>query len=295
MALTSEEQELLDFALAALPPWFSDAEGRDFAVEGGMAKMAGAARAQVDYWFSQTLISEAVGPTSTTPDWLGQHARDRGTRRQDGEVDDDLRRRLRTFEDALTVSSIMDAAQAALDEAGVTGDLAMVELRRDRGFFVVNQAMTGTGGTFVAQAGNLHSFVPDVDWPRPPIGGLRQNITWKLVISGADSAGNDGTFEITDLDGDRAVYTNASGVAEVDAGVAWRVDRYDAEDNILTEGSGRLDAYMSRGFRMGSQYGTIILILPYGTSAATAASVAEAVRLKKAAGVRVIVERRLNP
>lgn len=60
----------------------------------------------------------------------------------------------------------------------------------------------------------------------------------------------------------------------------------------------RKRAYLSRGYRMagtGREATAIIVILPYGTSAATAASIAEALRQKKAGGVKVIVERRLNP
>ena len=295
MALTAEEQELLDFALGALPPWFSDAEARDFAIEGGYAKMAGAARAQTSYWFGQTLITTATGPTATTPDWLQLHAIDRGTRRQNGETDDTLRSRLRTFPDALTVATILAAAQAVIDAAGVSGTVYMVELRRDRAFMGKNSPMTGTGGTFTAQTGTAHGFRPTAGWNRPPFVGLQPSITWKLVISGAASAANNGTFTITDLASNDAVYTNAGGVAEVDAGVTWRVDRYDQDDNLLTAGTGRQDAYLSRGHRMGAQYSTILLILPYGTDAATADSVLEAVRQRKAAGVRVIVERRLNP
>lgn len=295
MALTADEQELLDFALAALPPWFSDTEGRDFAIEGAYAKMMGAARAQTAYWFGQTLIGTATGATATTPDWLQLHAMDRGTRRQNGESDATLRSRLRSYPDALTVETILAAAQAVIDAAAVSGTVAMVELRRDRAFMGKNSPMTGTGGTFTAQTGTLHGFEPTAGWDRPPFVGLQPNITWKLVISGAGNAANDGTYTITDLDEDEAVYTNAAGVAGADPTVTWRVDRYDQDGNLLTAGTGRQDAYMSRGHRMGAQFSTILLILPFGTDAATALSVLEAVRQRKAAGVRVIVERRLNP
>lgn len=295
MALTAEEQELLDFALAGMPPWFRDTEARDMALEGAYAKMMGAARAQTSYWFGQALIGTATGATATTPDWLQLHAIDRGTRRQDGESDAALRSRLRTYPDALTVATILAAAQAVIDAAGVAGTVYMLELRRDRAYMGKNGPQTGTGGTFTAQAGDLHSFQPTAGWSRPPLVGLQPNITWKLVISGAADGGNDGTFEVTELDEDRAVFTNAAGVAGADAGVTWRVDRYDQDGNLLTEGTGRQDAYLSRGHRMGAQFSSILLILPFGTTAAIAASVEEAVRQRKAAGVRVIVERRLNP
>lgn len=296
MALTIDEQELLDWALASLPPWFSDAESRDFAIEGAMAKMAGAARAQTDYWFGQALITTATGATATTPDWLQLHAMDRGTRRQDGESDEALRSRLRTFADALTPPAILAAAQAVIDAAGVSGDVAMVELRRDRAYLVTNDPHDGVGGTFTNQAGTLHSFSPTDGWARPPLVGLQPDITWKVTLGNCTDNENDGTHEVTALSGELAVYTDADGIATgLDTIAEWRVDRYDRDDNLLTGGTGRADAYLSRGHRMGASYPTIVLILPYGTTAATAAAVLEATRQRKAAGVRVIVERRLNP
>jgi hypothetical protein len=297
MALTTDEQELLDFALSSLPPWFSAPE-RDFAIEGGMAKQAGAARAQNAYWFGQALISTATGPTADTPDWLGQHAKDRGTRRQAGESDEALRIRLRQYPDALTRPLLLAIAQGMIDDAGVSGTVAMLELRKDRAFFGVNEPMSGTGGTFVSVDANTAKFTPDVlPWPRPPFQGaaLAPPVTYKLVISGASNAFNNGTHPVQAMVGDAAEYLVLSMGAGHDATVSWRVDRYDEDDNLLTEGSGRARAYLSRGFRMGAGYPTILLTLPYGTSAALAASVLEAMRQRKAAGVRVIVERRLTP
>jgi hypothetical protein len=55
---------------------------------------------------------------------------------------------------------------------------------------------------------------------------------------------------------------------------------------------------LTRGWRMGPSNPSgdwIIVVLPYGTSAATAASVAEAMRRYKAGGVRVVVEVRGVP
>lgn len=59
---------------------------------------------------------------------------------------------------------------------------------------------------------------------------------------------------------------------------------------------GRGRTYLSRGYRMSTTgENALVIILPYGTSDATAAAVAEAVRQKKAGGIIVYVERRLNP
>jgi len=297
MPLSTEEQELLDFALGTLPPWFSDTDQRDHALEGGMAKQMGAAWDTITYWFDQTLIGEAVGPTGNDPDWLQQHAIDRGTRRQNGEDDTTLQLRLQKFPDALTRSLLLSVAQDLVDDAGVSGTVAMVELRRDRAYLTTRAPMTGTGGTF-AGSGSARTFTPDtLPWPRPPFQDptVAPPITSKLVISGAADAANDGTHVITGLDENAVTYTDASSGSGADATVTWRVDWYDADGNLLTAGAGRRDAYLSRGHRMGDTYPAIILILPFGSSAALGLAVTEAIRQRKAAGVRVYVERRLSP
>lgn len=295
--LSADEQDLLDFALGTLPWWFS--EGRDLEIEGAMAKMIGAAIVQQRYWMGQTLIGTAEGPGGGEPDWLQQHAIDRDTRRQDGETDDALRARLRQFPDALTRALLLSIAQQMVDDAGVVGDVAMVELRRDRAYLTTRAPMTGTGGTFNHAGATLVSFQPDeLPWPRPPFQdpSIVQVLTSKLVISGAADAGNNGTRTITGLDSDAAVVAaGTANSASPDPTVTWRVDWYDADGNLLTAGAGRRDAYLSRGYRMGATYPTIILILPYDSDAALALAVAEAIRQRKAAGVRVIVERRQSP
>ncbi len=297
MPLSAEEEDLLDFALGTLPGWFSDEEQRDLAIEGGMAKQMGAAWDTITYWFDQTLIGEAVDATGDDPDWLQQHAMDRDTRRADGETDPVLRVRLQKFPDALTRATLISIAQDLVDAAGVSGDVAMVELRRDRAYLTTRAPMTGTGGTF-AVAGTVVTFTPDeLPWPRPPYQdpSIVQVLSSKLVISGAASAANDGTHDITGVVLDAAQYTDASAVAEADPTVTWRVDWYDSDGNLLTAGAGRADAYLSRGYRCGDTYPAIILILPFGSDAALGLAVAEAIRQRKAAGVRVYVERRLSP
>jgi hypothetical protein len=296
VALTSTEQDLLDFALSGLPSWFQH-EDREMEFLGGCAVLFGAVKEQVGYWLvDQALIGSATGATSSTPDWLGQHAADRDTRRQGGELDPALRARLKNVPDALHRQSILDAAQAIVDASGVVGDVAILEpLRWWRAFYQLNSPDTGVGGTFVAEAGNLHGFQPTVAFARPPLRTFDPVITYKLVLSGSANPANDGTFTISDLDEDAAVYTNAGGVAGADAGVAWRVDRYDEDDNLLTGGAGRACAYYDRGFRMSSDRSAIVLILPYGTTEGTRLSVLEMLRIKKAAGILAIVERRLNP
>ncbi|HUS27621.1 MAG TPA: hypothetical protein VMZ53_03910, partial [Kofleriaceae bacterium] len=124
MALTADEQKFYDFAKASLPDWIPD--GDEFLM--GAAKMFGSVKALLDYLFGQTLIGSAIGGTATTPDWLDQHARDRGTARQDGEDDPTLRDRLRNAPDALTRASILAAVNATLLANGITDPAGLVEL-----------------------------------------------------------------------------------------------------------------------------------------------------------------------
>lgn len=293
MALTASEQELLDFALAGLPTWFQD-EARALEDLAAIAKMVGAARAQLEDWFGNALIGDAVGPSGDDPDWLAQHARDRGTSRQAGETDAALRARIQSVADAVTRAEVIAAAQAVVDADVGSGTVAMVELRQSRAYFQTLGTDSGVGGEFTApDVDGYQLFTPDSAFARPPI----QSVAWwpitayKLVTSGAAVGGNIGTFPITALSGDAAQYGNVGGGASVDASVAWSVQRWDA--------AGRRDgshaAYLGRGYRMGTDFPTIILILPYGSTAGTAASVLEVLRTKKGAGIRVYVERRLNP
>lgn len=291
MSLTDDEQRLYDFAAGALPSWISHPDP----FLSASAKQMGAALALAQYLFAQALLRSAEGATSTTPDWLNQHARDRNTSRQAGESDDALRERLRTIPDALTRQAILDAANAILAAAGVAGAAALVELPRDAAWVGSYTALSGTGGTF-AQSGTDSLFTPTtLPWPVPPYQGaaVTPPLSWQLVISGAAAAANNGTRAITGLVGNAARVSNAAGVPGADPTVTWTARRLDVESNV-TDGFAR--SYAGRGYRASvSRPFRLFVILPYGTSAGVAASVLEAVRQKKAAGFAVIVERRLTP
>lgn len=295
MALTPDEQDFLDFALAGLPIWYQD-ESRELEDLAMIAKMIGAAKSQLDDWFQNTLIGNAIGAVGDDPDWLDQHAQDRGTSRQEGEDDPTLRARIQNVEDALTRAELLSVAQGVVDAEGILGTVEMVELKRDRAFLGTFTSMSGTGGTFAGTAPDM-TFEPDTPWDRPPLEIAFPGYSWELVVSGAASAGNDGTFPITGLDGDAGEYTNASGVAEVDATVSWTARKLDQDGN-LADGFAR--AFYGRGYRMGPQQPVIIVIVPYGSgaihsTAATVAAVTEALRTKKGGGIRVLVERRQTP
>lgn len=290
MALTIDEQRYYDFAKAALPPWVPDPD--EFLM--GAAKMFGGVHAMITYLFGNALIGTAVGATASTPDWLNQHAADRGTRRILTEDDPTLRKRLRTFPDALTRAALLSVADAQLVAAGVSGTSAMVELPRDCAHSGTYLSDTGTGGTFT-KVGSVVTFTPDTPWAAPPFrdASIVPVRSHKLTIAGAASAGNDGTRTITALDDDGAVCTNAGGVAEADPTVTWTVEHYDPEGNLR---DGFTRSYSQRGYRSSRLLPhTIVIILPFGTSAVVAASVAEAVRQRKAAGIVVKIERRQSP
>lgn len=294
MALTADDQAFLDFALAALPRWMNSSD--EFLH--GAAKLFGTSvKKQLDYWFSQTLITEATGAGADTPDWLRQHARDRATDRQNGETDEALRARLRSVPDALTRGTIIGATNAILAAQGVSGSAAMIEMPRDAAHLGTFTANTGTGGTFATNGVSPgFQFAPTVPFAAPPYRDpsvVRLIQGYSVTIAGAAHAGNNGTFAITGLNLDGAVYANASGFAGADAGATWTINKLDRRGNI----SGHGKAFLSRGFRYthSGKPQAFILILPYGSTAGTLASVAEMLRQKKAAGIVAIVERRLNP
>jgi len=183
MALTHDEQELYDFGRNALPKWLK----RDDEFLTAAAKMMGSPRAIVDYLFEQTLITHATGPGAGTPDWLNQHARDRGTSRQAGETDPALQQRLRLIPDALTRQALLDAVNGILAGVGIVGNAALVELPRDAAYLGHFQPLIGTGGTFT-QSGTTSTFTPTVlPWPAPPFqaASVAPVVTWQLVIAGA--------------------------------------------------------------------------------------------------------------
>lgn len=295
MALSADDQAFLNFALAALPKWMNESD--EFLH--GAAKLFGSSvKVQIDYWISQTLIGQATGATSSTPDWLAQHARNYGTARQNGETDPTLRARLRNVPDALTRPALISAANAILTAAGIATSAYMVELPRDAAHFGSFSAMTGTGGTFATLGASPgFQFTPSVAFSGAPYRDpsvTRLVQSYSITIAGAANAGNNGTFPITGLNGTAAKYNNAAGVAGADAGATWTINKFDRRGNAL---NGHAKAHYSRGLRFGrgSRPVGFVLILPYGTTAAVQASITEMLRQKKAAGIIAIVETRANP
>lgn len=293
MALTDDEQRLYNFARDALPSWIKDTD--EFLT--AAAKLFGGSLALSQYLFDQALITHATGATSTTPDWLAQHARDRGTSRQLGEGDPALQQRLRTTPDALTRQALLDSADAILDAAGVAGEAALLELPRDAAWLGTFQPLTGTGGSFVAGAAGRIKFTPDeLPWATPPFRALTvfpSPMAFQISISSVALPTNAEDATIESLDGNAAVYPSIDAIPGSDPALTWVVNRFDALNN-LTDGFAR--SFCGRGWRTTRPrpFG-VLVILPFGTSAGTAASVLAAIRGKKAAGFKVFVERRVNP
>jgi hypothetical protein len=304
MSLSADEQALFDEAKAILPKWFFayPRAGEDLAA---MAKVFGAGLTQIrDLLITQVRITLADGATATTPDWLNQHAAERGTQRQEGESDQSLADRLRKFEDGITRAVLLGATQAMLTNFGVVGTAYMVELPRDQMFFTSYASNFGSGGIFTAPVSGVMTFKPTVRFRSPPYmnptsahdpftpkNGRIQS--FQIVIASATNAGNNGTFVTTGLVGDAVQYTNASGVAaNPDNAASWTIKKRDWQDVAV---DGRKDAYLSRGFRLGRRGGQIVVILPYGTTEPNRKAIAEMLRLKKGAGIMLRVERRANP
>lgn len=301
MALSFEEQRLFDFARGSLPSWVNDADEFLF----GCAKMFGAVRAMFDYWFAQTLIGGATGATADTPDWLAQHARDRASGRTGTELDPAMRNRLRNVPDALTRESIITAAEAILEAAGTPGTVHMLELPRDAAHFGTWAAMSGMGGEFSdPDTAGVQQFTPTDGWATPPVdstGTGQPWDPWRLTTTGAAEGTNDFVTDVDgtgadvpgDIIGNAVQYSNPTGVASVDSGVTWTAERYVHPPWIAT---GQHRAFLGRGYRMArTRPMTIVLILPYGTTAGTESAVGEMLRQKRAAGMVQRIERRQVP
>lgn len=295
MALTATEQRLVDWAKAQLPNWFSHGE-REEEYLGALAKMHGIGLVLAQNWLGQTLILQAVGPAGGDADWLNFHAEERDTKRQESELDPELRLRIRSVEDAVTPPILLAAAQAIIDSAGIGGTVYIVEVRRDGAHFGTYTADTAAdGGTFADQGGGVFSFTPVTPFARAVL-GHPESTHWQnpqLVISGALTPANDGTFPVTGLLGDGVLFTNGSGVAEVDSGANWVLQKRDVEGNLR---DGRRRAYFSRGYRFqGTPRNALVFILPFGCTPAISASVVEMLRQKAGAGVQKYVECRAIP
>lgn len=282
-AVTSSAEDLfITWVERNLPRYFLDSD-RTKEMLKAFSAMFETARARGAVLFDQTLIGNA---TTLPPDFLNLHALGRGTSRQSGESDTNLRSRLQNPPGALTPTDILDTINSVLADENITGTGALVEFPRDKAFMSDFTGEVGTGGTFVS-AGGSTKFTPTDGW------ASAVKVGDQLVTSGSNSAGNDGTFTVTVLEGDQVTYLNASGVSETDPTVSWTHNKSDADDNI-TDGFNR--EFCNRGYRMAEPLrNTILIILPFGCTDSTEAAVRAALVQKKGAGIFVMVECRQTP
>jgi len=299
VALTTEEQELFDLARKTLPAWYAD-DQRANEYLGALAKMFGSARAISEHWLKVVVyITLATVDLLSNPDWLDQHARDRGTSRQSGESDEALIARLRNIEDLVTREALLAAVQTMMTAAGVAGAPVMVEMPRDRAHFGSYSSFGGAGGFSLVKSGTdvlmTPAALPAAQFSRPPYSRRPDALSvYKITLAGCTHSANNGTFTTTGLVGGAVKFANAAGVSETaPGGASWLVQRFDTAGN-LRDGFKR--TFLGRGYRMGHcPPSSFIVILPYPTTAAFAASVLEMLRTKKAGGVKATVERRLVP
>lgn len=290
MAFTASEKALYDFAKGSIPGWIFQIE-RSEEILTAFVKIFDRVRQNLGESRARSLILQSSGV------WLELHAADRGTQRQDGESDEALQARIRNVEEAVTRTAILSAAQAIVDAESISGTVVGLEPKRDKAFFGTYTARTGTAGTFVDTGiDDIMEFTPTVAFPLPVEVNFARSGSQgnpRITFASSTSAGNDGTFEVIGLNGNAVRYVNAAGVGEADATATWSLAKYDVEGNNR---EGRRRAYLGRGYRMsGNLPLSFIIILPFGCTAGTLASVTEMARVKKAYGVVSRVECRANP
>lgn len=293
MSLSANEQEFYDLAKQSLPRFlFQDGEAQEMI--NGFAKIFGPVRSQIEFW-------QEMGRISTATDiWLDQHAVDHGTRRQTGESDASLRNRLQTPEDAVTLPALDGVANH------YTTTSAFVELRTDRAFLRNPTRITLPAASAIADASGLtigydsnlnFGETEDYEWDKNGSvsgGVIRINIATAVTALDVAAA-------FVDAVNANSTLFNAA-VDQRDQATVWISRKSDGSgtyaETTLTgyaQVYPRDLAFCDRGYRCGDDRNTLIAILPYGTSADTAAITEEALRQKKAAGVQLIVETRQNP
>lgn len=286
MAYTTQQQRIYDHVVGALPPWFLQETGAEDFLS-ALVHALDLVRVHRETLVDQRFILTA---DNGVPDWLGEHASQHGTRQQSGEATDTLRQRLRSFPDAVTPNAVKAAVDAVLAGASL-GACTLVELRHARAFAGSYTQVSGVGGAVAAgDVANEWVFTPTTPPTVPGIVG-RDTVTLAGV-----NPNNVGSFVITGYKVNGYRYQNPAGVAEVVPTAAWSWDKRgpgSPAPQAVQDGHRR--GYFGRGYRMGAQQYTLVVILPYGSTAGLGASVAELLRQITAGGVKIIVERRLNP
>lgn len=296
-ALTATEQALFNVAKASLPLYLFGDEEEDVTPELiAFAKQFAPVFEDLDLLTQDTYI--AVARTEA----LNQHAKDRGTRRQENEPNETLALRLRFLrEDAVTVAAILARTTAVLDSFGIAipaGYPGIAELRRDRMRYgrtadvqitAIQRSLIADGETFTVQ-GMTYEFDKTGDGVAPD----NVLVDISAVSFGASAVAAKIFDAMTARFGDRLTWPLSGGsllIRDAPGEVS------DTVVNIAFKAFHKKACY-SRGYRFtgpASEGSVIVVMLPYGTSAEAAIAVAEALRQIKSGGVKVIVERRLSP
>ena len=295
MSLTTKQQELYDIGRGTLPEWYtSDERANEFL--SAIAKIFSLSRDVAERWLGEVVLIANASADVGEPDWLDQHARDRGTYRQASESDAVLIDRIRNIPDAVTLPALLSAIQAMMTAGGFSGTPDIVELPRDRAHFG-DYTEEGGSGVCVLTAGvavdEIDFLPPDGKFLAAPIRATPRTYGADLTL-GTGGGPNDGTFPVFGILGDAAQLSITGGSAETTApDSVWGIRKKDADGNY-TDGFAR--AYLGRGYLMGAcPPSRIIVILPYGTTENFASAVREMLRQKKAAGVAATVQWRQNP
>lgn len=292
MAFTTEEQKIYDHVKGALPEWwFTGIAGYVDPEEflGALVKVFDRVRTHRETLLDQTYILTA---DDGIPDWLGELARDRNTRRQESEGTDEFRQRLRSVVDLVTPDAVEAAVNAMLAAAGVAGECTLLDLRTGRAHAGNYTPLGGVGGEITAHSvAGQWRFEPSVSPPGAPTPPAIEGQD-ALELIACPTAGNDGVFTILDHYQNAYVYANPSGVAENAPSNNWGWLKRDVDQELVDTFN---RGFMSRGYRMGTMRWTLVVMLPFGTSAGLAASVVELLRQVKGAGIKIIVERRQSP
>lgn len=291
----SWKQQLLEFAQEALPKYWSKAPRKQEDLNAIAEIMAIALGVAMDR-IRQTYILDAEGP------WLRQHARDRGISLQEGESEASLRQRIRTVADAVTRPALLAGVQAILATAGVGGQAAAVDLRRDRAFYGVSEERVTTGATFGASNDGLLTILPDAPFELPiEVGfarsGRQANPRVYIVDWPAAPALEEVPLEVVALSGNALVVDVAAQAPGHEANATIHLWKYDTEatDVQRDEDPPRARAFRGRGYRRNGSRSGFAFILPYGTPDGAVNSVRDYLRIWKAFGVRSAVEVRENP
>ncbi|MCP3669251.1 MAG: hypothetical protein GY814_02215 [Gammaproteobacteria bacterium] len=212
-----------------------------------------------------------------------------------------MRERIRSFSNVLSYEALLDYIQGIVTASGLTGDVALLELKQNKTFSLVHSDQSGTGGQFTDLGDEEDGFAFE-----PTDGVTLSNMlnpTPKetyLNVSTATSAANDGTFLVDGAYESGPSYDNAAGVAETDPLATWRLFNKDLDGQDVTTFH---DGFFydpttaggdQAGYRMTDQEQVIIVILPFGCTQTLVYSVLDGLSLIKGAGIKVLVECRLN-